>query len=79
MGMPLRVTDLPPNIVDTVFEGYVEGWSFRASYNSLFITINASPLEFSQVTLRWNQVSAAEYWNTISPTLTWEDAIGSVA
>ena len=79
MGMPLRVTDLPPNIVDTVFEGYVEGWSFRASYNSLFITINASPLEFSQVTLRWNQVNAAESWNTISPTLTWENAIGSVA
>ncbi len=79
MGLPLRVTDLPPNIVDTVFEGYVEGWSFRASYNSLFITINASPLEFSQVTLRWNQVSASESWNTISPTLTWENAIGSVA
>jgi len=79
MGMPLRVTDLPPNIVDTVFEGYVEGWSFRASYNSLFITINASPLEFSQVTLRWNQVNASESWNTISPTLTWENAIGSVA
>ncbi len=79
MGLPLRVTDLPPNIVDSVFEGYVEGWTFRASYNSLFITINASPLEFSQVTLRWNQVSAGESWNTISPTLTWENAIGSVA
>lgn len=79
MGMPLRVTDLPPNIVDSVFEGYVEGWSFRASYNSLFITINASPLEFSQVTLRWNQVSAAESWNTINPTLIWEDATGVVA
>ena len=79
MGLPLRVTDLPANIVDSVFEGYVEGWSFRASYNSLFITINASPLEFSQVTLRWNQVSASEHWNTLSPTLTWENAIGSVA
>jgi hypothetical protein len=79
MGMPIRVIDLPPNIVDSVFEGYIEGWSFRASYNSLFITINASPLEFSQVTLRWNQVSASESWNTISPTLIWEDAIGSVA
>jgi hypothetical protein len=79
MGMPLRVTDLPPNIVDSVFEGYAEGWSFRASYNSLFITINASPLEFSQVTLRWNQVSAAESWNTINPTLIWEDATGVVA
>ncbi len=79
MGLPLRVTDLPPNIVETVFEGYVEGWTFTASYNALMITINASPLEFSQVTLRWNQVSASESWNTISPTLIWEDAIGSVA
>lgn len=79
MGLPIRVTDLPPNIVDGVFEGYVEGWSFRATYNALQITINASPLEFSQVTLRWNQVSPSEYWNTISPTLIWEDATGSVA
>lgn len=79
MGMPIRISDLPVNIVDSVFEGYVEGWSFRATYNSLFVTINASPLEFSQVTLRWNQVNAGEYWNTISPTLTWENAIGSVA
>jgi len=79
MGLPLEVTDLPPNIVDSSFQGYVEGWTFRASYNALSIVINASPIEFSQVTLRWNQVSASERWNTLSPTLTWEDAIGSVA
>ena len=79
MGLPLQVTDLPPNIVDASFQGYVEGWTFRASYNALSVVINASPIEFSQVTLRWNQVSASETWNTISPTLTWEDAIGSVA
>lgn len=79
MGLPLEITDLPPNIVDSSFQGYVEGWTFRASYNALSVVINASPIEFSQVTLRWNQVSASEYWNTLSPTLTWEDAIGSVA
>ena len=79
MGLPLQVTDLPPNIVDASFQGYVEGWTFRASYNALSVVINASPIEFSQVTLRWNQVSGSEYWNTLSPTLTWEDAIGSVA
>jgi hypothetical protein len=79
MGLPLWISDLPPNIVDSQFQGYVEGWTFRASYNALSITINASPIEFSQVTLRWNQVSALESWNTISPTLTWENAIGSVA
>ena len=79
MGLPLEITDLPNNIVNTVFQGYVEGWTFRASYNALSISINASPIEFSQVTLRWNQVSALESWNTISNTLTWENAIGAVA
>jgi hypothetical protein len=79
MGLPLEITDLPANIVNGVFQGYVEGWTFQSSYNALSITINASPIEFSQVTLRWNQVSALESWNTISNTLTWENAIGAVA
>ena len=79
MGLPLQIENLPANIVDSTFQGYVEGWTFRASYNALSVVINASPIEFSQVTLRWNQVSASEAWNTISPTLTWEDALGSVA
>jgi hypothetical protein len=79
MGLPLEITDLPNNIVNTTFQGYVEGWTFRSTYNALSISINASPIEFSQVTLRWNQVSALEYWNTINNTLTWENAIGSVA
>ena len=79
MGLPLWINDLPPNIVDGQFQGYVEGWNFRASYNALLISINLSPIEFSQVTLRWDQVSALESWNTINPTLTWENAIGSVA
>jgi hypothetical protein len=79
MGLPVEITELPPNIVNSQFQGYVEGWSFRASYNALSISINLSPIEFSQVTLRWNQVSALESWNTINPTLTWENAIGAVA
>lgn len=79
MGLPLQIENLPLNIVDSTFQGYVEGWTFRASYNALSVVINASPIEFSQVTLRWNQVSASEYWNTISNTLTWENATGSVA
>ena len=78
MGQPLQITDLPGNITDTVFQGYIEGWTFRASYRALSLTINASPIEYSQITLRWNQVSASEYWNTLSPTLTWEDATGAV-
>ena len=79
MGLPLEIINLPPNIVNGNFQGYVEGWTFQSSYNALSITVNASPIEFSQITLRWNQVSALESWNTINNTLTWENAIGAVA
>lgn len=79
MGLPVEITDLPNNIATNgVFQGYVEGWSFRASYNGLNLTFNASPIAFNQVALRWDQVSVAEYWNTLSSTLTWLDAIGAV-
>jgi hypothetical protein len=80
VGQPLRITDLPVQIAPTEqFEGYVEGWRWSTRFNELFLTINLSPIEFSQVALAWDQVSASEAWNTLSGTLTWENAIGAVA
>ena len=80
VGQPLRITDLPVQIAPTQqFEGYVEGWRWSTRFNELFLTINLSPIEFSTVALQWEQVSASEAWNTLSATLTWEDAIGAVA
>lgn len=79
MGLPVEIDGLPNNIATNgIFQGYVEGWSFRASYNGLNLTFNASPVAFNQVAVRWNQVSALEAWNTLSSTLTWLDAIGAV-
>lgn len=80
VGQPMRITDLPVQIAPTQqFEGYVEGWRWSTRFNELFLTINLSPIEFSTVALQWEQVSASEAWNTLSGTLTWEDAIGAVA
>ena len=80
IGQPLRITDLPVQIAPTgQFEGYVEGWRWSSRFNELFLTINLSPIEFSQVALQWEQVSASEAWNTLSAILTWENAIGAVA
>ena len=79
MGQPIWIQNLPGNINDGSFQGYVEGWTFRASLNNLSVTFNASPINFSQVTVKWEQVNAAEKWNTLSPTLTWINAIGAVA
>lgn len=80
VGQPMRITDLPVQIAPTQqFEGYVEGWRWSTRFNELFLTINLSPIEFSQVALQWEQVSASEAWNTLSAILTWENAIGAVA
>lgn len=79
MGMPVQVSNLPINIAAGQFQGYVEGWTFRAGYNNLSVTFNASPTAFNQVAVNWDQVSGSEHWNTLSGTLTWQNAIGAVA
>jgi hypothetical protein len=79
LGQPVWIQNLPPNISLGSFQGYIEGWTFRASLNNLSLTFNASPINFSQVAVKWEQVNAAETWNTINTSLTWLDAIGVVA
>jgi hypothetical protein len=74
MGQPLNIQNLPAQISGGEFEGYVEGWSWSTRFNELFLTINLSPVAFSQVAMRWNTVPITEAWNTLSPTLTWEYA-----
>ena len=79
LGQPVWIQNLPPNITGGSFQGYIEGWTFRASLNNLSLTFNASPISFSQVAVKWEQVNAAETWNTLNTSLTWLDAIGVVA
>jgi hypothetical protein len=79
LGQPVWVQNLPPNISNGSFQGYIEGWTFRASLNNLSLTFNASPINFSQVAVKWEQVNAAETWNTLNNSLTWLNAIGAVA
>jgi len=79
MGQPVRITNLPPQMLGGEFTGYVEGWTFRASVSGLSITLNATPTEFSAIAQRWNQVSGAESWNSILNTLEWQDAIGVIS
>ena len=74
MGQPLNIQNLPPQISSGEFEGYVEGWSWSTRFNELFLTINLSPVAYSQVAMRWNTTPITEAWNTLSPTLTWEYA-----
>jgi hypothetical protein len=75
MGLPLRISDLPPNMASGTFLGFVEGWSFKAAYNEIAVTLNLSPISYSLQAMKWQDVSIAEAWNTITGGLTWETAL----
>jgi hypothetical protein len=75
MGLPLRITDLPLNMAAGTYLGFVEGWTWRAAYNSVSVTAILSPLAFSLQAMQWQDVAIAEQWNTISGSLTWADAL----
>jgi hypothetical protein len=75
MGQPISLSDLPLNMAAGNFLGFVEGWTFRASYNELSVTLSMSPLAFSLQAMQWQDVSVSEKWNTISGTLDWEHAL----
>jgi hypothetical protein len=74
MGEAIALNNLPLNMASGTFQGFVEGWSFQASYNQLSVTLLLSPLAYSLQAMRWNDVPITERWNSVSPTLDWEHA-----
>jgi hypothetical protein len=74
MGEAIALTNLPLNMNSGTFQGFVEGWTFQASYNQLSLTLMVSPLAYSLQAMQWDDVPITEKWNTVSPTLTWESA-----
>lgn len=75
MGLPVAFTDLPLNMVSGRFQGFVEGWTWKAGFNQLALTITASPLAFNLQAQRWNDVDIAETWSSVSAALDWANAL----
>ena len=74
MGEAVALNNLPLNMSAGAFQGFVEGWSFQASYNQLSVTLLLSPLAYSLQAMRWNDVPVTEIWSSVSPTLDWANA-----
>lgn len=74
MGLPLDIEDLPLNISNGRYQGFVEGWTWTTRFNALDLTVIVSPVAYSLQAFRWNSVPASETWNTLSPTLDWNNA-----
>jgi hypothetical protein len=73
MGQPVAINDLPANM-GSIFQGFVEGWSFQASYNQVSISLILSPTAYSLQALQWNEISNSFNWSGVSPTLDWSRA-----
>lgn len=75
MGGPVQITDLPSNMFGGHFEGFLEGFSFQATYNGLNMTLYISPYIYSVVSQPWQDVAASFDWNGVNATLTWANTV----
>jgi hypothetical protein len=74
MGLPIDIEDLPSNIAGGRYQGFIEGWTWTSRFNQLDLTIIVSPVAYSLQAFKWLNVPIGETWNTIAPTLDWNNA-----
>jgi hypothetical protein len=78
-GEPILLTNLPANILNGEFGGFVEGWTMSATPSRVDLKIYASPVEFSIVPPQWETVTPDTLiWNDVNATLIWQDANGAL-
>jgi hypothetical protein len=74
MGLPINIINLPSKISLGQFQGFVEGWTFRAGFNTLSLTMNVTPVEFSLPAVRWNGVAEDLSWEDVG-IINWLNAV----
>lgn len=67
-GMPVEVPGLPNSIVDTDYQGYVEGWNLSFSPANAVLTLKTSEEAYSYRDMRWQDVDPTVQWEDIDPT-----------
>ena len=78
-GQPMIINDLPINMFNGSFNGFVEGFAIRATPAYVDLTLTLSPTDFSLVAPQWDTVSPANLiWTGVNATLEWENAIGGL-
>jgi hypothetical protein len=76
-GEPVLVNNLPSNLLDGSFDGFVENVALRATPSFVEITLYISATDFSLSTTQWETVLPASLiWTGVNATLTWTNATG---
>jgi len=78
-GEPVVITNLPFNMFEGYFSGFVEGISIRATPTFVDMTIYVSPTDFSLIAPTWATVLPTNtIWSGVNGTLQWSKAIGAL-
>ena len=78
-GQPVLISNLPSNLLDGTFDGFVENVALRATPTFVDITLYISATEFSLSTTQWDTVVPSTItWATTNAILTWNNAIGAL-
>ena len=76
-GMPVLISNLPSNLLDGTFEGFVENVAVNATPTYVDMTLFITATEFSLSTTQWDTVIPSTItWATTNATLIWNNATG---
>jgi hypothetical protein len=78
-GEPVLISNLPSNLLDGQFDGFVENVALRATPSFTEITLYISATDFSLSTTQWETVLPATLdWDGVNAILTWTNATGAL-
>ena len=76
-GQPVLISNLPSNLLDGTFDGFVENVALSATPTYVDITLYVSATDFSLSTTQWETVLPASLdWAGVNAILTWTNATG---
>jgi len=78
-GQPVLINNLPSNLLDGIFDGFVENVALNATPTYVDITLYISATDFSLSTTQWETILPASLiWTGVNATLTWTNATGAL-
>lgn len=78
-GQPVEIINLPANMFEGVFSGFIESISIRATPTYVDLTLYVSPIDFSLIATTWDLVTPPSLiWTGVNATLTYNKAIGAL-
>jgi hypothetical protein len=71
VGKPIEISTLPTGIKNTVYRGFVEGYSFSINQYEMVMNLITTDYTYSITPTRWQDVSASLTWAGVGSTVQW--------